>query len=356
MEEFIASLGLVRDALKKVPNGPVALSEIQVLDICSGGGTFARVVAPEAIQAAEVVVLGGLTRTPPGRPGVVATLSLPPEHSPDGIVRVVLDRLVHHTTAVMEVHIPDIDGSPSIPAIQSTVRLTAAGVVEILATLPADATAGTSIVLLEVAVAGVSVSLCTPRPTLMAFIGPADVTPDHAAQLQAWVGGKSHPGAWEEVYRATRDGFGSRDYHAKVDGKPRLLVLVREQARGWLFGGYTAVGSHVVVEGRTDNYEDRDAFVFTLINSQGLPPQRFRSLGKGRTMCTHQSSAAYFYGDTFALRICDGSDKKTASYSCLGDSCGEFGFERSVEGGPFILVGSEGGWLVAEMVAFVVPE
>ena len=74
--------------------------------------------------------------------------------------------------------------------------------------------------------------------------GPADLSSVHAAHLQAWLptGGSPSPGAWQEVYRATTHGFGTAAFHERCDGRARLLVLVRAQEGGWLFGGFTPVG------------------------------------------------------------------------------------------------------------------
>ena len=68
--------------------------------------------------------------------------------------------------------------------------------------------------------------------------GPADLSPEHAAQLQAWLppGGSPSPGAWQEVYRATIHGFGAAAFHERCDGHARLLVLVRAR-EGLAFRG-----------------------------------------------------------------------------------------------------------------------
>ena len=98
---------------------------------------------------------------------------------------------------------------------------------------------------------------------------PADLSPEHAAQLQAWLPpvGSTSPGSWEEVYRATIHGFCAAAFHAKCDGQSHLLVLVRARKGGWLFGGFTTVG-FCPPEGPKS---DPTAFLFSLTNALGRP-------------------------------------------------------------------------------------
>ena len=37
------------------------------------------------------------------------------------------------------------------------------------------------------------------------------------------------------LYVASRDGFGSKDFHAKCDGKNKIIVIIK--ANGFYFGG-----------------------------------------------------------------------------------------------------------------------
>ena len=40
------------------------------------------------------------------------------------------------------------------------------------------------------------------------------------------------------LYVASRDGFGAFDFHAKCDGKNKIIVIIK--ANGFYFGGYTS--------------------------------------------------------------------------------------------------------------------
>ena len=43
---------------------------------------------------------------------------------------------------------------------------------------------------------------------------------------------------WNLIYRATRDGFGASQFHAKCDKKPNTLIIIKS-TNGNVFGGYT---------------------------------------------------------------------------------------------------------------------
>ena len=44
---------------------------------------------------------------------------------------------------------------------------------------------------------------------------------------------------WSLLYRGTRDGFGSNDFHSKCDGKSNTLTILKAKQSEFIFGGYT---------------------------------------------------------------------------------------------------------------------
>ena len=144
--------------------------------------------------------------------------------------------------------------------------------------------------------------------------GPADLSPEHSAQLQAWLppGGSLNPGAWQEVYRATTHGFESAAFHAQCDERARLLVLVRAREGGWLFGGFTAVGFSLPAR----FIADPSAFLFSLTNSLGCP-EKLESKGTGKDLYYYPSYSAIFGAGPFDLCICDNADTGD-SYTSTG--------------------------------------
>ena len=69
------------------------------------------------------------------------------------------------------------------------------------------------------------------------------------------------------LYVASRDGFGSNDFHSKCDGKNKIIVIIK--ANGFYFGGYTSSAFNSAENG---NWVESDySFIFSLSNPQNKP-------------------------------------------------------------------------------------
>lgn len=180
---------------------------------------------------------------------------------------------------------------------------------------------------------------------------PVDLTPEYAAQLQAWLprGGSTSPCEWEEVYRATTHGFGAGDFHTHCDGHARLLVLVRTREGGWLFGGFTAVGfSRRPTRDGYGHIDDPAVFLYSLTNSLGHPERLKSRLPRGNLYYSPCLSARFGTSD---LVIFGDADKYARSYTHAGPMI----FEESASMGMHPLAkGTQKGWHTAEVVAWVV--
>jgi hypothetical protein len=93
------------------------------------------------------------------------------------------------------------------------------------------------------------------------------------SSLKSWITQRSGTPPLEKptlLYTATVDGFGGANFHAKCDGKPRLLVIARNQA-GYVFGGFS-----VVAFNSSESYTaDNQSFLFSLVNHQNAKPAMF---------------------------------------------------------------------------------
>ena len=71
----------------------------------------------------------------------------------------------------------------------------------------------------------------------------------------------------ELLYRGSEHGFGANDFHAKCDGKPNTLTILRADGTSNIFGGFTSVAwsSHSV---GGEYKRDRNAFLFSLVNQE----------------------------------------------------------------------------------------
>jgi hypothetical protein len=72
------------------------------------------------------------------------------------------------------------------------------------------------------------------------------------------------------LYKASRDGFDSKDFHFKVKGKNKIIVLMKAKKKSFIFGGYTSSSFN----GLEYQYVYSDySFIFTQIlqkNQQNL--------------------------------------------------------------------------------------
>ena len=68
------------------------------------------------------------------------------------------------------------------------------------------------------------------------------------------------------LYRGTRDGKRSFDFHRKVDGVNKTLTIIKS-SNGFIFGGYTETFWY----SRANYVYDTQAFIFTLTNPYNTP-------------------------------------------------------------------------------------
>jgi hypothetical protein len=118
------------------------------------------------------------------------------------------------------------------------------------------------------------------------------------------------------LYRATRDGFQSTDFHRCSDGHSGTLTLVLSTA-GYIFGGYTPLvwssrGAYV-----TD--PSRKSFLFTIKNPHGLEPHIFAQKDEASAIYDNASDGPTF-GANHDLYVCTQCHTQNNSYSTLGNT------------------------------------
>jgi hypothetical protein len=336
--------------LQTVPLAPVELIELELT--ISGASSADEplsllLCAPHAARAGEVKA------SPPsqnysssGRVTVLCSLELPGLPGAPHLQALVLAHLAFHVSAVASLCLPGAPVAATLCAARTNARPTTRGV-DVEVSVPSDLPNGAQILLQLLTVAGEPVSLNATVPTITIWHGPDDLTPSQAALLQEWIGGDGNPGAWRELYRATRDGFRGADFHRACDDIPNVLVLAREKDHGWLFGGYTAVGFKTTSSGQY--HADPAAFLFSLDTPLGHP-EKLPSLGTGREMVYHSNYSATF-GDGCDLYIGDNSDMRPSSGTCTNGRT----FARPSGQGRYPLAqDQQGPWQMAEIVAFAV--
>lgn len=124
------------------------------------------------------------------------------------------------------------------------------------------------------------------------------------------------------LYRASRDGWASAQFHTQCDAQGPTVTIVKTvagtaQGGGFIFGGYTdqpwsASGSYVA---------SADAFLFALHVAAGTPPMKLPLRGASDAnaiLC--QSNIGPTFGSGHDLLVASGANSNTSSSSNLGRS------------------------------------
>ena len=123
---------------------------------------------------------------------------------------------------------------------------------------------------------------------------------EYINKILEWSGFKS----MKLIYRGTRDGMTSKDFHDKCDNKGKTICLFLND-KGNIFGGY----SSIPWERNSGDKIANDCFLFTLTNIYNTEPIKFPYI-KGRSICNNSN-----YGPIFG----DGSD-----IYCYNNFCDKF--------------------------------
>jgi hypothetical protein len=117
---------------------------------------------------------------------------------------------------------------------------------------------------------------------------------------------------WSMLYRATRDGFGAKDFHSKCDGHPKTLTILKAKQSEFIFGGFTSVDWDSTSQWKSD----ANAFIFSFTNKDNRPLKMKVNPNQHRHAIGCNSSC----GPTFGVEICIASNANTTmdSFSKLG--------------------------------------
>ena len=110
------------------------------------------------------------------------------------------------------------------------------------------------------------------------------------------------------LYVASRDGFGAKDFHAKCDGKNKIIVIIK--ANGFYFGGYTSSSFNSL---KASYIHSDYSFIFSLSNPQNKPTF-FNCAQLENSICDH-----YDFGPRFGrgadICIFDNSNQTEDNYT-----------------------------------------
>ena len=113
---------------------------------------------------------------------------------------------------------------------------------------------------------------------------------------------------WSLLYRATRDGFGSFDFHAKCDGHFNTLTIFKAKQSSYIFGGFTTTDW----QSSGGKKSDANAFIFSLTNKDNQPLK----MKINPKDCKYAIYCDSKYGPSFGLDISIANNANTTnSYS-----------------------------------------
>ncbi|KAJ5075500.1 pep-cterm sorting domain-containing protein [Anaeramoeba ignava] len=113
---------------------------------------------------------------------------------------------------------------------------------------------------------------------------------EHINKLKEWINDNEFFFKIKLGFSAKRDGFDCKNWHSKVDGKGKTLVIIKTKDN-FIFGGFTQVGFKYSQNGYIN---DPNAFIFSLRNDKGdRKPEKF-SIQKGKEQFSIYFNYSYF--------------------------------------------------------------
>lgn len=119
--------------------------------------------------------------------------------------------------------------------------------------------------------------------------GGALLSHEHQVKLNEFYGKQGQK--WMLVYKATRDGFSSADFHRCCNNQGPTMTIIQSVEGGYLFGGCTSVSWKSLQTYVPDN---SNPFLFTLTNPHGIPPTKYSVKLRNHSIYDHAN-----YGPTF---------------------------------------------------------
>jgi hypothetical protein len=162
------------------------------------------------------------------------------------------------------------------------------------------------------------------------------------------------------LWRGSRDGFGSKDFHRRCDDHANTLTVILD-TKGNIFGGFTPLTWNSWVSNRRQpdesKYKKRDSnmksFLFTLKNPHNIPPRRFALKFREKDQaisCYSERGPCFGYGPP-DLMIYD--ECNTVHYNCTslgGTYINDTGLSNNI-----VFTGS-GGFQVEDIEVFKITK
>jgi hypothetical protein len=140
---------------------------------------------------------------------------------------------------------------------------------------------------------------------------------------------------WRLLYRASEQGFGSKDFHKNCDNYGQTLTIIKSTS-GFIFGGYNQVTWDLTSESKPDY----DAFLFSLVNRENKPIKMKITQGYEKTAIDCGSNSGPTFGVGNDLFISSHSNANMLSFSNLCYSYKHPSYGRDSKEAKAFLAGS----------------
>jgi hypothetical protein len=121
---------------------------------------------------------------------------------------------------------------------------------------------------------------------------------------------------WQLLYRGTRDGFGSTDFHAKCDEQSNTVAIILT-TNGSIFGGFTPIAWDSSSGDKPDN--TGKSFLFSLKNPRDSEPKIFPPLTDSTSIYCGSAFGPVF-GAANEIQVGNNCDQNKNSYTRLGNA------------------------------------
>ena len=136
------------------------------------------------------------------------------------------------------------------------------------------------------------------------ILAQSNRTEEFLKKIYEWTGYND----MELLYRGSRDGSTSKDFHDRCDNKGPTICLYKND-KDYIFGGYASISW----TSNGDYYSASESFIFTLTNIHGTEPTKFPNKNKNASVY-HNSNYGPSFGNYNDINII--SDyKKPGSYN-----------------------------------------
>ena len=125
-------------------------------------------------------------------------------------------------------------------------------------------------------------------------------------KIYEWTGCKK----LELIYRGTRDGSKSSDFHNKCDNKGSTICLYKNE-KGNIFGGYASISW----TNSGNGHSAPDSFIFTLSNIHGTQPTKFINIDINNSVHHRSDRGTCFYSDIWVYEDFRNNNPNSSCYS-----------------------------------------